>query len=252
MLKQLERILSTINPPVYVVGEQKRKEDIDGHIVVHVDKNSYIAEQYRVLRTSLYTLSLEKPVKTITITSSQSGEGKTTTCCNLALTLAADAEKKVLLIDSDLRRPELHRLLKLPRKPGLSDFLMNKIDVKELLKKPALENLYVMPSGSVISNPAELLRYARLKKFMSELKEEFDYVIFDTPPTLNVTDSSVVGSLCDGVILLVKADVVQKSMVEETFNILKNAKAQPLGCVLVNFHLPLYHAYKYRRYYRYK
>lgn len=248
----LKRIIETISPPTYIIKNPKSKDEIDGHVVACADKDSYVAEQYKVLRTGLYSLSVEKPVKAIAITSSQSGEGKTTTCCNLAVTLAMDAEKKILLIDSDLRKPELHRLLKLPRKPGLSDILIDKADVRDFLKKPAIENLYVIPSGNIVSSAAELLRYAKLKKLISELKEEFDYIIFDTPPALNVTDSSIVGSICDGLIMVVKAEVTQKSMIEEAFSILKNAQAQPIAFILTNFRVPPYYAYKYKRYYKYK
>lgn len=252
MANILGKIAETLNPPSYVVKTTKRKEDVDGHVVAYVDRNSYVAEQYRVLRTSLYSLSAEKPIKVIAVTSSQAQEGKTTTCCNMALTLSFDAEKKIVLIDSDLRKPQLHSMLKLPRKPGLSDILMGQIEAKEVLKKPAIGNLYVIPSGSVISNPAELLRHKTLKKLISDLKAEFDYIIFDTPPTLNVTDSSVVGSQCEAVILVVKAEATQKNMIEESFNILKNAQAAPLACILTNFRVPFYMAYKYKRYYKYK
>ncbi|MCQ9206652.1 MAG: CpsD/CapB family tyrosine-protein kinase [Omnitrophica bacterium] len=252
MLEKLKQILETVNPPMYIAKKAKRKEDIGGHIVSYVDRNSYVAEQYRVLRTSLYSLSIDKPIKSLAVTSSQSGEGKSTTCCNLAITLSLDPEKKTVLVDSDLRKPEIHRYLKLPRQPGLSDILIDKADFKEIVKKPVLDRLYVIPSGSVVANPAEMLRCTRLKRLISELKEQFDYIIFDTPPTLNVTDSSVIGSLCDSVILVVKAEVTQKAMIEEAFSLLKNAQAAPIGCVLTNFRVPPYYAYKYKRYYKYK
>ena len=252
MLDSLKKLLESINPPTYVVKKPRDKDDIDGRVLAYTDKTSYIAEQYRVLRTSLYSLAYEKTIKTLTITSSQSGEGKTVTCCNLAMTLALDTEKKILLIDSDLRKPHLHRLLKVERKPGLSDVITGKTDIKRFTAKPAIGNLYVIPSGTTVPNPAELLRYARLKKIITDLKQEFDYIIFDTPPTLNVTDSSVIGSMCDAVILVVKAEMTQKSMIEEAFSILKNAQAKPLGCILVSFHVPVYYAYRYKRYYKYK
>jgi len=252
MLGKLKKMLDSVNPPVYVVKKTKRREDPDGRVVAYVDRNSYIAEQYRVLRTSLYSLAYDKPIKTIAITSSQSGEGKSTTSSNLAVTLAADPEKKVLLVDGDLRKPELNKLLKRDRSPGLSDVITGKMDINELLTKPVIDNLYFVPSGSPIPNPSELLRHSRVKKTIEDLKARFDYIIFDTPPTLNVTDSCVIGSMCDGVLLVVKAEVTQKSIIEEAFSILKNAQARPLGCILVNFHIPLYYAYKYKRYYKYK
>lgn len=251
MFNDLRKIIEEISSPSYVITKPKSEDGIDGRIVAYVDKTSQIAEQYRILRTNLYSISTEKPVKTIVITSSQSGEGKTTTSCNLAMTLSWDTKKKILLLDGDLRKPEVHALFNLPRKPGLSDLILEKCETADLTAKPSIGNLYVIPSGSTITNPAEVLSYPRFKALIAEFKARFDYVIFDTPPTLTVADSTIIGSLCDGVIFVVKSEVTSKDIVTETFHLLKNAQAKPIACVLTNFHAPFHYYFKYKSYYNY-
>jgi len=251
MFNDIRKIIEEVFSPSYVITKPKSEEGVDGRIVAYVDKTSQISEQYRILRTNLYSISTEKPIKVIAITSSQSEEGKTTTACNLAITLSWDTEKKIVLLDGDLRKPEVHTLFNLPRKPGLSDILLEKCEVADLTVKPAIGNLYVIPSGSTITNPAEALSYPRFKALIAELKVRFDYVIFDTPPTLSVADSSIIGSLCDGVILIVKSEVTSKDIVGESFNLLKSTNAKPIACVLTNFHAPFHYYFKYKSYYNY-
>lgn len=251
MFNDLRRVIAEISSPSYVVKAEKNEEGIDGRIVTYVDKASHITEQYRILRTNLYSLSTEKPIKTIVITSSQSGEGKTTTSCNLAITLSWDTKKKILLVDADLRKPGVHEMLNLPKKPGLSDLIMGKISVDQLLHKPSIGNLYVVPSGSTITNPSELLSDQRLKAIIEEFSKKFDYTIFDTPPTLSVADSSILGHMCNGVILVVKAESTAKDIVKESMDLLTNAQARPIACILTNFRVPLHYYLKYKSYYNY-
>lgn len=244
-------ILKYFSTPTYVIKEAKSEKGIDGKLISYVDKESYIAEQYKTLRTNLYSLSPEKPIKTIVITSSQSGEGKTTTCCNLAYTISLDKEKKCILVDSDLRKPDIHHFFGIPRKPGFSDLLADSVDIKYFTEKPALDNLYVIPAGTYIKNASEIFVSTKIKNIIEKIRSQFDYVIFDTPPALNVTDSSILGSLCDGVLLVVKAGITQKTVVEETFNLLRDAQAKPIAAILTNHHLPAYNYYKYKYYYKY-
>jgi len=251
MLDEIRKIFQDIASPSYVAKINKTAEGVDGRIVSYVDRDSYISEQYRVLRTNLYSLSPEKPIRTIAITSSQSGEGKTVTSCNLAATLSLDVKRKILLVDGDLRKPDVHKMFNIPRKPGFSDIVMGNVNIEDFLKKPAVGNLYIIPSGTIVSNPAELLSYAKIKELVNELKNVFDYIIFDTPPTLNVTDSSIIGSLCDGVVLVVKSDITLRSLVEETYDLLRKAQAKVIGCILANFHMPMHYYYKYKYYYKY-
>jgi len=251
MIKEIIKIIQELSSPSYVVNETTSKDGVNGSVVAYVDKTSHIAEQYRILRTNLYSLSAEKPVKTIAITSSQSNEGKTTTACNLSITLSWDTKKKVVLIDADLRKPNVHEMLNLPRKPGLSDLILEKVKPETFFEKPAIGNLYVIPSGSTVTNPAELLSYSSFKTLLEVLKSKFDYIVFDTPPTLSVADSSIIGSVCDGVLLIVKAEVTSREIVSEAFNLLKNAQAKPIASVLTNFHAPTYYYFKYKNYYSY-
>jgi len=251
MLENIKKILGELNSPSYLAKRLKSEDGVDSRIVAYVDRDCYIAEQYRVLRTNLYSLSPERPVKVIAITSSQSGEGKTITSSNLAVTLSLDTKKKILLIDGDLRKPDIHKVFNLSRKPGLSDIIMGKCNLEEFFRKPAIGNLYVIPSGTMVSSPAELLSHSRIHEIITELRKAFDYIIFDTSPTLNVTDSSIIGSQCDGVIIVVKSNVTLKEMAEETFTLLKNAQAKILGCILTGFQMPAHYYHKYKYYYKY-
>lgn len=251
MLRDLRRIVTEISSPAYVVKAKKTEEEVDGRVVTYVDKTSHIAEQYRILRTNLYSLTSEKGIKTMVITSSQSQEGKTTTSCNLAITLSWDKRKKILLIDGDMRRSAVHTMLNIEKKPGLSDLLTGKAGIDDVAAKPAIGDLYVIPAGSTITNPAELLGDPKLKTLVEEFKARFDYTIFDTPPTLSVADSSIIGSLCDGVILIVKAGSTPREIIKESKELLTNAQAKLTACVLANFTVPVYYYVKYQSYHDY-
>lgn len=237
----------------YVVIVPRTKEGLDGRLVSCVDKTSYIAEQYKVLRTNLASLSPEKAYKTFVITSAQPQEGKTITSCNLAATLAMDREKKVVLLDADMRRPAVHSIFGIQRKPGLSDVLSGKANIDEFIRKPMHENLYIVPAGSIHEDTSSILISNKISGIIEKLKKSFDYIIFDTPPVLNVTDSSILGSMVDAVLLVVKAGVTQQASIEEAFNMLEGAQAKPKACILTNVHFMLdtysyYTKYLYRSY----
>jgi len=252
-IEDIKNILKAYNPPTYIIKRQRSEDGVDGRVVAYTDKSSYIAEQYKVLRTNLYSLSPDKPIRTLVITSSQAQEGKTITSCNLAITLSLDKEKKVILLDCDLRRPAVHSMFGISRKPGLSDILNNEIDIKNFTEKPAIGDLYLVPSGTMKSSPSEVLSSTKIKILIDKLKQKFDYIIFDTPPVLNVTDASILGSLCDAVIFIVKAGTTQKNMIEEAFHMLGEAQIKPKASILTNVHFLLdsyYYFYSYK-YYKY-
>ena len=253
-MKDLKSILSYYTPNSYVIKKLKTENGIDGRLVAYTDHDSAVAEQYRALRTGLYSLSPEGKMKTITITSTQSKEGKTITACNLAYTLSLDTEKKIILVDADLRRASIHGVFGLPRKPGFSDVISDKVGLEHFLARPAFGNLYVIPSGTLVENPSELLSSTRIKTCIDIMKSRFDYVIFDTPPVINVTDASILGSICDAVLLIVRAGVTPKDMIDEAYNLLKRAHAEPKAAILTDIMIPIHHYYmsRYRYYYRYK
>ena len=250
----LKKLSTYSAPTIYVIKKAKNEKGIDGRIVSATDRHSYLAEQYKVIRTNLYSLSPQAPFKTIVMTSSQPQEGKSVTSANLSYTLSLDAEKKVVLIDADFRRPTLHKLLGIPRKPGFTDILNGKASLGEFTKKPNVENLYVIPSGTLMPSPSEFLSSVKMKGLIEELKAKFDYVIFDTPPVINVTDSCILGSICDCVLLVARVGVTPKNMIEEAFTMLKHAQAKPKACILTDNTIPIYYYYmsRYKYYYRYK
>ncbi|MFA5008231.1 MAG: CpsD/CapB family tyrosine-protein kinase [Candidatus Omnitrophota bacterium] len=250
--KDLENILKGYRAHSYVVDKAKNEEGVDSRIVSHVDKGSYIAEQYKALRTNLYSLAVDKPIKTMVITSAQPLEGKSVTCCNLGVTLSLDVEKKVLLVDADLRRPMIHQMLGIKKSPGFCEILSGESDINKFTERPAIGNLFIIPSGFAKGSPSELLGSTKIKNIINTLREKFDYIIFDTPPVLNVTDATILGSICDAVILVVKAEVTNKNMVEEAFNMLAGAQAKPRAAIITNMYLladssTYYYRYKYYR-----
>ncbi|MDD5174099.1 MAG: CpsD/CapB family tyrosine-protein kinase [Candidatus Omnitrophota bacterium] len=248
---KLKEILDTYSAPIYVIKTLRNEKGVDGRLVSYMEKNCHLAEQYKVLRTNLYSLSSEKPIKTIVVTSTQASEGKTVTSCNMAYALSLDTEKKTLLMDADFRRPSTHTIFGLQRKPGFADVLSGEADIESLIEKPALDNLFVVPAGTIKVNPSEILSSTRMKVLIDKLRARFDYIIFDTPPVLNVTDATILGSFCDAVLFVVRAGVTQKAMIEEAFNMLAGAQAKPRACILTGAYVQTYQYYsKYRYYYQ--
>ncbi len=249
----LKNLFKAYNLPTYVIKHSRTEDGVDGRLVSYSDPSSFIAEQYKVLRTNLYSLSPGKKIQSLLITSSQAQEGKTITSCNLAYTLSLDTEKKTIIIDADLRRPSVHHILGISRKPGFSDLLSGEVDPDIFLTKPAIGKLFVIPAGSIKAAPSEILSTAKVKDLIDNLKKRFDYIIFDSPPVLNVTDACILGALCDAVIFVIKAGVTQKSMIEEAFHTLIDAQAKPKATILTSVHFLLdsyYYFYRYK-YYKY-
>jgi capsular exopolysaccharide synthesis family protein len=243
----LKRMLKAYYPPPYVVKFDRNPDGVDGRIVTYTDRSSHVAEQYKILRTNIYYLSPDRPLKTILITSAQAQEGKTITACNLAITLSMDPEKKVLLVDADFRRPMVHTMFGISGKSGFFNILDGDAEIEDFVSKPSIGNLYIMPAGTVKANPSEILISTKIKDVIEKLKSKFDYVLFDSPPVLSVTDASVLGSLCDGVFLVVKSNRTQRSIIEEAFNLLGEAKANPKGCILTNSYMMLDYQYYFQR-----
>ncbi|MBN1353362.1 MAG: CpsD/CapB family tyrosine-protein kinase [Candidatus Omnitrophica bacterium] len=250
----LKKIDKFFTPPVYVMSKKGDDAKADARLVTYYDKYSYVTEQYKVLRTNLYSLSPQSPIKTIVITSTQAQEGKSVTSCNLAYALSLDSDKKVLLVDADFRKPAVHKVFKIPRKPGFIEVFKGEADIENFIKKPVLDNLYIITSGTIISNPSEFLSSLKMKNYIERLKEKFDYIIFDTPPVINVTDSSILGAMCDCLLMVVRMGVTPKNMVEEAVTMLKHAQAKPKACILTGASIPFYYYYmgRYKYYYHYR
>ena len=198
-----------------------------------LNKNSSFAEQeaYKTLRTNIRFFLQNKGCKRISITSAVAGEGKSITLLNLAISVAEDGHK-VLLIDADLRRPALARLLVEKATPGLSNVLAGLCTMEEAVRKELYPNLDVVFSGDIPPNPSELLGSDKMRQFIEEMSEKYDYILVDTPPVNVVSDASIVTSLLDGVLLLVRQGSSRKDVVKRAIANLELTGIRPLGIVL--------------------
>jgi succinoglycan biosynthesis transport protein ExoP len=205
------------------------KDDFEG---IYVAKNprSALAEAYRSLRTNLDFMAINKPVKSILITSSGIGEGKTTVSANLA-TILAQGGKKVAIIDADMRRPRLHKLFGFEYSRGLSDIFLGKADIQDAITVCGDEKIMVVPSGETPPNPTDLISSGRMATILDILKESVDIVIVDGPPFL-VADAALLSSKVDGVLLVVRYGHSLKSAIREVIDQLKFVEARVLGVAI--------------------
>jgi protein-tyrosine kinase len=176
-------------------------------------------EQFRTLRSRLYQVREKQPLRSVLITSALPAEGKTFIASNLAQTIVRQQEKRVLLIDADLRNSRLHLTLGSPFSPGLTDYLKGEAAEIDIIQRGREETLCFIPGGSQVPNPSELLANGRLKILLDRLTPLFDWVIVDSPPIVPVSDSLLLADLCDGVLVVVRAastayDIAQKSCLE--------------------------------------
>jgi protein-tyrosine kinase len=176
------------------------------------DEASIGAERFRTLRSRLYQIAGSRPLRRIVVTSSVPAEGKTFVAANLAQSIVRQPDRKVLLIDADLRASRLHQVLGAPREPGLTDYLKGEADEFKVLQKGTDAHLCLIPAGSEVSNPSELLLNERMKRLLELVTPIFDWVIIDTPPTLPVHDASMMADLCDGVLFVVRAGSTDNQM----------------------------------------
>jgi succinoglycan biosynthesis transport protein ExoP len=191
-----------------------------------------ISEAYRVLRTNLQFSSLDKPLRTLVVTSPNPVEGKSTTVANLGVVMA-QAGKSVILVDADLRRPVLHRIFQIDNQKGLTDALLNaEPDLDGHLQPTGVENLRLLTTGPLPPNPSELLGSQRMAALIERLKEEAEVVLFDSPPSLAVTDASVIATQTDGVLLVADAGRTRRNLASESAERFQQIGANLLGVVL--------------------
>lgn len=201
-------------------------------LIVHSRPNSPMSESYRVIRTNIQFSDLDGEAKTIMFTSGVKSEGKTTTISNVALTMA-DAGHKVVLLDCDFRNPSVHKAFGISNRSGITDILVRKSDYKEYINTVFKhENLDILTVGKVPSNPSELLYSESMKKFIAKLKEDYDYVLIDTPPVLPVTDATIMSTYIDKVIIVCLSGKAQIDITTKAVESLKKVEANILGVVL--------------------
>lgn len=218
------------------------------NIIVHSNPKSPASEAYRSLRTSIQFSSVDSDLKTIMVTSASPGEGKSTTTVNLAATYA-QTENRVLLIDADLRKPTAHHSFQCSNRQGLTNVLTKQSHVNDVIIETFVPNLYLLPSGIIPPNPAELLASNRMKSLLEELKEQFDIIIVDTPPLLAVTDSQILATICDGVVLVIDSGKVKIALAQKAKENLTQVNAKILGVVINNVKRGQQDDYYYYYYY---
>ena len=197
-----------------------------------VDKlpKSITAESYRSLRTNIQYSSIDKQVKTLVVTSSNAGEGKSTVAGNLAYTFFQNG-KRVLIIDCDLRKPSLHRKFNVSNEEGLTDVLVGTSKLNNVMKKID-DNLYLLTTGTLPPNPAEIIGSNTMENFLEQCKINFDYIILDTPPILPVTDSKLLAIKADATVVVVRSEVSKSKHVSQAFKELEKVNANIIGTIL--------------------
>lgn len=204
--------------------------EVNKRRIALLQPDSYVAEQYRSLRGRIDSLASQRPLKTLAITSANSGEGKSTCSVNLATVTAMSVGRSVLLIDCDLRRPKIHWTLGLQPQVGLAEVLLNQATPDEAIQKLDGVNLDVLPVRSVPSNPSELLASPEMRKLIEDVAGRYDRIVLDTPACLGLPDAKSVSELCDGLVMVVRAGVTPQEEVQAALDILDRRKV--VGLVL--------------------
>jgi len=201
------------------------------HLITLFEPRSPISEAYRSLRTNIDFSSVDEKLQVILITSAGPGEGKSTTIGNLAITYA-QAERKVLLIDADMRKPTEHHTFEVSNRNGLSTILSQQSTLDNSIQKTNIPNLFVITSGPIPPNPAEMMASKRMEDLLSELRGRFDTILIDSPPLLAVTDAQIISTKCDGVILVMEQGKVKKDIAQKAKSGLDKVGARILGVVI--------------------
>ncbi|MGZ6230068.1 MAG: polysaccharide biosynthesis tyrosine autokinase [Syntrophales bacterium] len=205
---------------------------LDNKLVSFFQPGSIVAEQFRRLRTYLFRPGLQDPPRTILVTSAFSGEGKSLIAINLAISIAVELHSYALLVDCDLRNPTLSRWFGLQESKGLSDYLLAKNELSELLVKTQIDKLSLLCGGSSQENPVELIGSKKMESLVEELKWRYPdrYIIFDSSPILATTEPSVLDKMVDAIILVVRAGETPRESIQQAIKSLKTEKI--IGVVL--------------------
>jgi capsular exopolysaccharide synthesis family protein len=224
--------------------------DFRRRLITYEDPKSPISESYRSLRTNITYASANSKIKSLLISSPQPGEGKSTTTANLAIAFA-QLRKRTLLIDADLRKPVMHNVFGLERGPGLAEYLLGEIeDIDKIIRSVKVDNLFLISAGGLPPNPSELLGSDRMNALVDKLEQEWDMVLFDSPPLVAVTDATMMSGEIDAIAMVVKAGQTDRAAVDRAIDIVTNVNAPLIG-VILNGASPETLSGKYSYYYSY-
>lgn len=213
------------------MAKKKRPITLERQLITIDSPRSPITEQYRTLRTNIEFSSVDQEYKTILVTSSSPAEGKSTTVANLAVTFAQQG-KRVLLVDTDLRKPTVHYTFNLKNVRGLTNVLTKQTTLTDAAQATEVEHLSILTSGPIPPNPAELLGSVSMSQFIELAKTQFDVVLFDTPPILAVADAQILANKVDGSILVISSGGTEQDAARKSKDLLESAKGKVLGAVL--------------------
>ena len=226
-------------PPVVIAPQPEHEVPqgvgnlLDPALVAYHDKASPITEQYRSVRTRLLSQNPANQRRTLAITSSGIGEGKTVTTVNLAFVMAELRHLNVLVLDGDFRRHSLATMLNISPAPGLAEMIQGQVELQDVLKPTCLPNLHVIASGSTgQSNAAELLSSERAAELFKQFRQQYHYVLVDTPPTNTFTDAGIIGQLCDAVLMVVRMNRTPEPFAKRAIRILQANNIDIAGCIL--------------------
>jgi polysaccharide biosynthesis transport protein len=246
-IKSPEEIKGYLGLPFLGLIPKLKDAETDAPLL-HAGVPTAFAEAFRNLRTNILFSSTDEGGRSIVVTSTGPGEGKTTVASNIAIALA-QAGQRVLLVDGDMRKPKVHVTFKESQTPGLSNVLVGNAKASEAVRKTAVQNLWLLLAGVTPPNPAELLGSQRFRDFLATLQEHFDWVLVDTPPVMAVTDASVVAHLVNGVVFVIGCEQTSKYTASAALEQLEGARAKFLGGILNKVDVER-HSYYYAHYYR--
>ncbi len=205
---------------------------VDPHLVVYHEPQSALAEQYRTFRTNLVAINSGGQPRALALTSAIKGEGKSLTTANLALALSELPDARVLVVDADLRGPVQSQLFGIPREPGLADLMLDFAPLERVITPTSVPGLSLLPAGRAVRNPSELLGSSRMSDLVSALKADYQWILFDTPPSLPFADAATLGTRIDGMLFVVRMEKTPRDQATRALAVLRNAGCNVLGTFL--------------------
>ena len=227
---------------------QSRTTERHENLVTVLNQNSNISEVYRMVRTNLDFMSLDEPIRSMVVTSTMPGEGKTVTGANLAI-VSAQAGRRTIIVDADLRKPMMHRVFQTSNLKGLTTTLLKQTDLEDTIHHTKIENLDLITSGPIPPNPAEVVGSRAMKELILHLRDTYDLVLVDSPPVMSVVDARLLGQSVDGLLFVVSANQVSRSALKKARESLDLVSVRVVGAVLnkkrVNKRDGYYYYYQY-------
>ncbi|MCD6116194.1 polysaccharide biosynthesis tyrosine autokinase [bacterium] len=241
-------VIPTVKFKDFQLPDDEKAKSISSQIVTHDYSPTPVGEAYRSLRTSLFYSKKFGRIKSLVIGSAAPGEGKSFTAANLAIT-TAQQKSKTLLIDADLRRGVLHNTFDCSKKPGLTNYLTGIATLSNVMHETYIPNLSLITCGTLIPNPSELLGSQQMKDFIEEVSKDFDFIIFDTPPLMAATDAVIIGTLVDGVAVLIRSGMTNKENIKRKLELFETVETTIVGAILNCAGVDVAHeGYSYYRY----